>query len=762
MDLEKARKEHQLYDLHTHLLGMGASEFWVNKVICLALPIIHRREMLPVNTAVNPSEKEQLMIKAIAHRFYIDNGMTWEILFGDKGMTVSPCELTYESLQEWLAWNLKEFYDNEKFVDTKENPRPELTLDIVYSETLLLKAMLGYDEEYEEMRHNGNGHDNLLLLENLLSNPATGVSFGTSFQNYVVFNVRKAKFQPIFGITNENLVKMLEWDTRASRRSQRAQTIIARIRNCFSMLEPNGNQVTQQSLDSFRGKFTPCFYPMRYALKDSIYEQQPIILSYLLNFVSGRYDHAGVGYVEFSLGLGDLANARIYPFLDKDVALPISGNKSKLPSEGPLQYIDAFIDWKSDFNEEQFRYAFLAGVPRNRTRVGTKAPTTRRKFMIKYGIYFAAEVKKAFMSAEEVKESQNDIDKFLHWLYDDISKIESDLSRIITRMRPEGFRSSDVVGVDLMSDENGNPFSPFLYSPIRTVLKEFQKRNSNFGIRLHGGENVFRGSSAQNLKKSMTKDILDYNFNIHLLVIATELEAFRKMNFKCRIGHGLAFSIFLTEKQEGDVPPDMDSLRKCTGQLKDYDSEENTKKLTKNWKLEDIKKVIKLQELEKELYTVVDGWTEKKDQYDRHKMVMFEVNTVSNQTLVLDIFCHKVGTPHADSFIINMLSSGLCISLGTDNDGIWPLNKCKTHNSHWSVAFEYCKALRTILSSSLFSVSDRITAYIRLTRFMVSEDGWFKDPPKKATSDKKGKVITSAVSDAKGSTEIDDRKHEEK
>lgn len=239
---------------------------------------------------------------------------------------------------------------------------------------------------------------------------------------------------------------------------------------------------------------------MRYSLKDSIYEQQPVILSYLLNSVCRQYLEAGVGYVEFSFGIADLANPRIYPFLDPEIAVPIH----YVP--GQWRYLSYLIDFKFDF-PKTFEYCFLAGFPRNKSRFGSLSSVLRRKLVVKYGLPFAGKVWQCQQNFQNFAQ----LSDFLKELFSKpggtvyIDEISTNLQRIYDRMYKRnpnlGFKNGNIVGMDLMSDENGNPFSPFLHPQILQKLQMFQEKNANFGIRLHGGENVFRGSRAEDNKE---------------------------------------------------------------------------------------------------------------------------------------------------------------------------------------------------------------------------------------------------------------------
>lgn len=134
-----------------------------------------------------------------------------------------------------------------------------------------------------------------------------------------------------------------------------------------------------------------------------------------------------------------------------------------------------------------------------------------------------------------------------------------------------------------------------------------------------------------------------------------------------------------------------------------------------------------LDTIRRELFSLMQDWTRNDYESDR-QLVMFEVNPLSNKTLVLDIFCHEIGSRHADKFIVQMLKTGLHICLGTDNDGIWPIGKCSTHKSHTSVAYEYCTAFKAIQTFPGISTYDRVRAYRQLLQYMTSPIGWFRNP----------------------------------
>ncbi|CAF3388299.1 unnamed protein product, partial [Rotaria sp. Silwood2] len=82
----------------------------------------------------------------------------------------------------------------------------------------------------------------------------------------------------------------------------------AHIMNGFSMMNADGSEPRSVDFHSFRGSFTPQFYPRRFALKDSLYGQRLDLLAYLLQYVLHRYSTClpPVKYCEISVGAGDL------------------------------------------------------------------------------------------------------------------------------------------------------------------------------------------------------------------------------------------------------------------------------------------------------------------------------------------------------------------------------------------------------------------------------------------------------------------------
>jgi len=71
--------------------------------------------------------------------------------------------------------------------------------------------------------------------------------------------------------------------------------------------------------------------------------------------------------------------------------------------------------------------------------------------------------------------------------------------------------------------------------------------------------------------------------------------------------------------------------------------------------------------------------------------IIFELNPTSNHMLLSDSFNGTNITN--DRTLTAFFKLNVPVTLCTDDDGIWPIGKCTEHNSHISVAHEYCMAI---------------------------------------------------------------------
>lgn len=304
-------------------------------------------------------------------------------------------------------------------------------------------------------------------------------------QDYLIFNAREQKFVIRRGISNADVKTHLMQDEN-----------MTKWRNCFEMSSARGNfrPNASEQMELSRGRFTPQFYPRRFCLKDDMYSQHPKILSRLLKYVIDRYVEAGVGYVELSIGVGDLIERPwLYPFL-----------------AGPVVEAEARIDVR-----------FLAAFARTGdVKLPMRAPMAegvrimsskgRQRSMFRKHIDRLERIKAAFA----------------------LSRSTGGLKKI----------HETCVGLDYCGDEWKRPFCPFnLPSFIEFLRSERELRSGQFGFRYHCGE----------CDQHARTDVFNAHMGITGKVIIDILSAFPNEDDSLppplRIGHGIAFLHFLED-----------------------------------------------------------------------------------------------------------------------------------------------------------------------------------------------------------------------
>ena len=172
-------------------------------------------------------------------------------------------------------------------------------------------------------------------------------------QPYIVFNHDSQKFDHVVGITNSDLIAWMRFaETDLPAVKIQAKAVRAAIWNCFEMLGNDGCGASHADLLDYRGNFSPQFYPMRYAVKDPILQQQPIVYSVLMNHVATAYVRNGVSYAELSVSLKTIMSPCFQKYLAEDRVWP-----QLLIASYLRPYFHAKVP---------FTYRFLAGIPRTK------------------------------------------------------------------------------------------------------------------------------------------------------------------------------------------------------------------------------------------------------------------------------------------------------------------------------------------------------------------------------------------------------------
>lgn len=278
-----------------------------------------------------------------------------------------------------------------------------------------------------------------------------------SFQNYIVWNAREQEFQLIYGIQNAQLRLMTEATLSDPKPYQKA--LLSYLHNAFSMCNRDGNEVSLVDLHAYRG-FWPEFYPRRFKLKDSLYQQRLDILAYLLQHCLKRYSSCDppVKYVEFSVGTNDLSRKWIFEVLTWN-GMKLRNNKE--------DYTNSFSNLVEEAQKHEFlkyleksdvEYHFLAGFDRGKTEYKRIADDSPVNILICNGD--AA----SYYFTKELGVIGNHSSLFQQHI--------ALLMRLAKSFNIENYAQSNsinnkrfnywIVGFDLFGDELGFPYCPFV------------------------------------------------------------------------------------------------------------------------------------------------------------------------------------------------------------------------------------------------------------------------------------------------------------
>eukprot|EP00007_Cunea_sp_BSH-02190019_P005306 CAMPEP_0174246192 /NCGR_PEP_ID=MMETSP0417-20130205/41949_1 /TAXON_ID=242541 /ORGANISM="Mayorella sp, Strain BSH-02190019" /LENGTH=1406 /DNA_ID=CAMNT_0015326045 /DNA_START=84 /DNA_END=4304 /DNA_ORIENTATION=+ len=266
--LKSCVAEMELTELHTHLLGMGSWDFWMNEVMEKRIPELKAK-----------FEKYPHMLE-----YYTTH--TLSSLSHASVFNLRPSYEHKDVTADILRDNLIDRCSPALVEELKHNRALRWTADVVYSVETWMKALnVKSVQEIASQFALGNREASAQLADELR-------------QRWFVFNARDQVFEFRQGLTNEQLL--------GYRKKFKIQ-VDAVLKNCFTMLNPDGSpQADHMVTTYYQGQFTPEFYPRRFALKDDMYSQYLLVLDELLAHVLTRYRESGCGYVEFSVGFNDL------------------------------------------------------------------------------------------------------------------------------------------------------------------------------------------------------------------------------------------------------------------------------------------------------------------------------------------------------------------------------------------------------------------------------------------------------------------------
>ncbi len=429
-------RQQYLSDLHTHLLGMGNTGFWIDS-------IIENKDILPTHLEFceDPALREQLCpLIWNKHPNKSERG------FIDGKYTARFIDLLIQRnfpKNEIFDQDLNDVTQHDKNATQATNVFKELIDDIQFKNELnhyglsFGNAQSSTTEPYKgPSEHKIKGdftYDVVLTLKDLGDGLGVTVPWMTQsghliqskveeklglhvyprpldfplkpFCRRIVFNARQQKFQVVKGITIEILCKLINIKANAPA----PECILARahLQNAFSMCNPDGSAPRLIDFDKFHGSFTPEFYPRRFALKDSLYSQRLDILATLLKYVLERYQNCRppIKYCELSIGVRDLCRPWVFDILRSFPAYePIIGcrlnpgsfrtmiekdhfphlrNAFKMPNEKPLSCtLNVVYKFLAGFNRQELKGYSLENRP-DALRLLNDSPNLAIHYMLK-------------------------------------------------------------------------------------------------------------------------------------------------------------------------------------------------------------------------------------------------------------------------------------------------------------------------------------------------------------------------------------------
>lgn len=335
--------EPYMYDLHTHLLGMGNTGFWIDS-------ILNNPKILPTHATFRDKPKLQkelcpLIWKTVENEdqhsgsCFINGDRTamfFHLLIENNfpGRENNHTQLRGSILDEICIDNENDaeisvfrnlinddfvrilkhynlFFGKSEQYETTSNKYGDFTYDVVLTLADLGKAFGVTTSWMEEV-------DDLIqskVEEKLGLHTYQNPSRPRSFRLWIVFNAREQRFQVVKGMTVELLRELI--NVKANGPSQACALARAHLQNAFSMCNPDGTDARLIDFDRFQGSFTSEFYPRRFALKDSIYSQRLDVLASLLVHILRRYQCClpPIRYCELSIGVGDICRPWVFDVL---------------------------------------------------------------------------------------------------------------------------------------------------------------------------------------------------------------------------------------------------------------------------------------------------------------------------------------------------------------------------------------------------------------------------------------------------------------
>jgi hypothetical protein len=684
------QRQPMLYDLHTHLLGMGNASFWVDTILM-------DENVLPTNENFREKLKRRYELCPLVWDQTNDSGFvkgqeTAKFFhYIIKKTTLPNKDKHYNEIMDQIKQKNfspvldklidPNFYD--KLLDQNLTFKKDFSYDVVLTLSNLSDGLGVKQNTHNDLKQ-------LAVTEKLGVYPPKKINF----REWIIFNAREQAFEIVYGVQVEELRRLIKYDpNKASKAKEVAR---AHIINAFSMCDAQGTPARHVDLHGFHGSFTPEFYPRRFALKDSIYSQRLDILATLIAHIIHRYQAClpPVGYCEFSISVNDLSRPWIFDVLrsvriyDETIrvqsqmheqkrtymATPELSSFSQLVLNNHFPHLKtAFICPKYDNGgavcpiTTQVTYKFLAGFNRQKIKVSQfndangalrfllEHPQDAILLMLKEIIKSKKESQSSAISIAGQFTTGTNEDGIFKDLLDQLDNLENKANKM-----PAFY--DWIVGLDLFGDELGHPYCPFV---AHKFIKYIRKRRdvavntgskNIFGVRIHCGENVtFADDKTQAYRL----------FVSHMYIVFRSLRFLQQeLGYGIRIGHGIAFDRILGKSMS------ISRYRKSSVLLAEI--REHAKHLMKT--------------------------------------IAFEVNITSNEYLLGQTL--RQGDDR-QPLRLDGLFGKVPIIFATDDDGVWPIDQCSfSHSGHHSLTAEYCRAI----SSGLIKKAGQLKSVLRDTK----------------------------------------------
>ncbi|CAF3391108.1 unnamed protein product [Rotaria socialis] len=513
--LKSLQKKEGLCELHTHLLGMGNASFWVDTILT-------DRRILPTQDHFMKKNQSSLRrdLGPLIWNDSIQQFIGSEQVFNFFGYLSSHDSL----LPEYK--DMKPFCDliSEEFEKKKDHHKltykENFSYDVVFSLENMVKGLGLKQNQPRDMLQ-------CVIEEKLGIYTRSDWNHHFFFKYWIIFNAREQKLEIIYGMQAADL-RMLIGETKSidklgntAKRDARAHII-----NAFSMMNSDGTEPRSVDFHSFRGAFTPEFYPRRFALKDSLYTQRLDLLVYLLQHVLHRYSTCvpPVKYCEFSVGCGDLTRPWMLDVLSTFcIREELHGSFKSLIDKNCFPWL------KASTSELKVDYRFLAGFNRQIEPINDSyTPDEAIPFLFEAPHFVIHALFKEFYLTDNQKPTLL------------FRKQVQQLKAMKTQKDTNPKFLNLVVGLDALGDELGHPCCPFVAHEFIEFVRDARKHNRTFGVRIHAAENA----------PFIRPDLPGYRlFAAHMYILYRCIDFLkRKLQTNIRVGHGIAFDKLLSIK----------------------------------------------------------------------------------------------------------------------------------------------------------------------------------------------------------------------